>query len=199
MLRLSLTNKQMKVYVNGKYKGTMRDTRGRFAQTKSLIVRLVKYSLIVSVLYFGLTNLPTKTETVYADREVVKEINVMPRKIDALKDELINEISKLESSGTKTEDGLVVIDDNKAGTLPRKDKLSYGCMQFKVSTIQMFAKQVRNEVLNNHQAILLGLDCDEAKKLAKETIFKIEGALWHWSVATKEMGVRVSIIRNLES
>lgn len=140
----------------------------------------------------------------YAGQEMVAHADADPtalaqemygKSIDSLKDEVINSLAAGENGDGQALPGYV--DDNKAGTLPRKDKVSYGCMAFKISTVQRFSKQLHGSELSNLDAVLVALDCVKAKQLAKEAIFGITGALWEWSAATPEMGVRVSLIREM--
>lgn len=115
-------------------------------------------------------------------------------KIDELKDQVVNDLSLKENPTLIP----AVYDDNKAKSLPKKDKISYGCMQMKISTIQLFSKQLGKENISDLDAVYLALDCEKAKEFSKEAIFGIKGALWHWSTATKEMGAKVELIKSLE-
>src|SRR5207302_8100689 len=145
---------------------------------------------------------------IYGDHWVGKELSVvqpepafagetMAAKVDAELDNVINQIAQSESGNSKTEDALITIDDNKEGSLPAKDKVSLGCMQMKISTVQLFWKQLHNESLTNYDATMLALNCDKAKALAKDAIIKLKGSLWNWTVATQDMGTRVELIREL--
>lgn len=193
----------MKVYYMGKLIQPNQYTRFQRIKMKvkyffkTLAILLGKMSLtatiIVMIYMAGQMSSPVHVlaEQVNQDR--------LPQKIESMKNNLVDEIAKLETQGAKTEDGLIVFDDNKSGTLSRKDKVSIGCMQFKVSTVQLYSKQLRNKELNNYEATLLALDCSKAKELAKEVIFKVKGGIFNWSVATKEMATKVEIIRQLEN
>lgn len=134
-------------------------------------------------------------KTVFADRFV--EVNTLDEKIDKMKNQVIEQIAKLETHNAKTEDGLIVFDDNSRGTLSRKDKVSIGCMQFKVGTVQHYTKILDKKDISNYEATLIALDCEKAKALAKRVIFEVQGGLWNWSVATEEMGNMVTIIKEL--
>lgn len=115
-------------------------------------------------------------------------------KVDQMKNEVIGNIANLENETNIP----LVIDDNKKGTLPRKDKISIGCMQFKISTVQHYYNVLKKGEISDMDAVILALDCEKAKSLAREIVFETTGGLWNWSVATKEMGTRVEIIKSLE-
>lgn len=192
----------MKVYYMGKLIQPNQYTRFQRIKMKvkyffkTLAILLGKMSLtatvIVMIYMAGQVSSPVHVlaEQVNQDR--------LPQKIESMKSEMVDEIARLETQGAKTEDGLIVFDDNKSGTLARKDKVSIGCMQFKVGTVQHYSKQLYGKELNNYEATLLALDCSKAKELAKEVIFKVKGGIFSWSVATKEMATKVEIIRQLE-
>src|SRR5436190_22288196 len=146
----------MKITYLGK---EVRDRRGRFARTRKWIGRIGIFCFAVIM-----------AGAIYADRWNTKELSVvapvyagetMQARVEAELDKVINQIAQAESQGSKTEDALITIDDNKAGSLPRKDKVSIGCMQYKVSTVQRHWKLVHGEDLNNYQAVMVALDCDK--------------------------------------
>lgn len=144
-------------------------------------------AVIALVSYF--TGLLHGAETVaQADKQTTLE-----EKVNEMQIELINEIAKRENTNNIP----IVIDDNKSQTLAKKDKVSIGCIQMKISTIQLFYSQLGKGKISDMDAVLLALDCEKAKAFARESIFKIQGALWHWSVATKEMGTKVELIREM--
>jgi hypothetical protein len=70
-------------------------------------------------------------------------------------------------------------------------------MQMKISTIQMFNTQLGKGKISDLDAALLAMDCEKAKVFATEAIFNIQGAIWHWTTATKEMGSKVEFIKQL--
>ena len=131
----------------------------------------------------------THTEKIFADS--TSDLSV---KVDQLKDGVVNDIAIAENKTNVP----VIPDDNKAHSLPLKDKVSIGCMQFKISTIQHYYSVLKKGSISDTDAVILGLDCTKAKALAKEVIFDTQGGLWNWSVATKEMGSKVEIIKQLE-
>lgn len=138
------------------------------------------------------------TSTVFVNAEDRSQ-DIFSAKVEKLKDEVIEEIAKCESKNASQDLALVTYDNNSRGTLTGKHIASIGVMQFKVGTVQDFYKILHKSTLTNYEATMLALDNKKAKDFAKESIFKIQGALWHWSCATEEMGVRVTMIKSLEN
>lgn len=114
-------------------------------------------------------------------------------KIEQMKTEVVEKIAHDENINKVP----IVIDDNKAGSLPKKDKVSIGCMQFKIGTIQHYFTVLKKGSISDTDAVVLALDCEKAKALGKEIIFGTTGGIWNWSVATREMGAKVDAIKEL--
>lgn len=117
----------------------------------------------------------------------------MESKVDALKQKLIDEMVACENPTHL----LVNADDNKAHSLPIKDKVSIGDMQFKISTIQRFYKTLHGVSLSDREALMLGLDTSKARELALEAWINIKGSINEWSCATEDMKQTVNDIRFL--
>lgn len=121
-------------------------------------------------------------------------IEMKGKTIDQLENEVIDQLAKGENEGGVP----CYLDDNKAGTLPKKDKVSCGVMAYKVSTVQRHAKGCYGDSLTNEEAVGLALDESKAKSLAKCAIFGTQNAIGEWSAATSEMKIKVSLIREME-
>lgn len=139
--------------------------------------------------------------TTYTRAEEPIVINTMPAKIEALKDEVVKDLEACESVGHTEDDAIVVFDNNKSGTLKKKDIPSFGVLQFKVSTVQDYKKLITGEVLTNKQAVLLALEAAEARNLAKSIIFETDGGLNNWLNCSRKHGLqaRVDLIKKLEN
>jgi hypothetical protein len=135
----------------------------------------------------------TKAEEVH----VPVYVDTMPQKIEALKDEVVKDLESCESAGHTEDDAIVILDNNKAGTLKRKDIPSFGVLQFKVSTVQHYKKLIDGEVLTNKQAVLLALEAAEARELAKSIIFETDGGIQNWVNCSNKHGLvdKVRIIK----
>lgn len=121
------------------------------------------------------------------------KVDTTPSKIETMKKEVIDDLAKLENEGGVP----CYLDDNKAKTLPKKDKVSCGPMAYKVSTVQRHAKECGLGVLTDEQAVNLAIDGVKAKELAQCAIFE-HGHIGEWYGATSEMVTKVKIIRELE-
>jgi len=148
-------------------------------------------SVVIAVSFF--IGRYTKTEVSFADNT-----DSFASKVDVLKNEVIENIAKCESGNAPKDKALVVYDNNSRGTLKGKNIASIGVMQMKVSTIQHFWKVLHNEDISNYDATILALDNDKAKALAKEAIFGIEGGVFHWTCANKDIINQVTFIKKLK-
>lgn len=119
--------------------------------------------------------------------------DTMAQKVDKMQDEIVNDIANLENKTNIPG----VYDDNKGKTLPVKDKISYGCLQFKISTVQYYENNLNQRKLSDNEAVSLAIDCTRAKELAKQIIFEVPGGLFNWSVATNKMASQVELIKTL--
>lgn len=113
--------------------------------------------------------------------------------IDGLKKKVIDEMVACENPSHL----LVWPDDNQAGTLPRKDKVSIGDMAFKLSTVQRFYKILNGKELTDREAMTLALDAPQARQLALDAWISIKGSINEWSCATQEMKTQIEDIRFL--
>ncbi len=114
-------------------------------------------------------------------------------KVEELKQKLADDMVKCENPTHV----LVNPDDNKAGTLPLKDKVSIGDLQYKISTIQLHWKTLHGTNLSDREALMLGLDPQKARELAIDAWVNIKGSINSWSCATEAMKTQVEDIRFL--
>jgi hypothetical protein len=119
-------------------------------------------------------------------------VDTMPEKIEALKDEVVNDLAKCESGGKKEEDGIVILDSNNKG--------SYGVMQWQKTSYQHYYKIMTGSEISGKDAIIDALDAEKAKKLAKYVIFETKsGVAKDWVVCDgkHKLQERVNIIKKL--
>lgn len=181
-----------------KYMEYKRDRKGRFSRAGKWIIWV---GLAAGLTIFAVNPLVVK----WLDRELVtvsfaraeeapSQIAkaLMARKVSSLRGELIEELAKRENAGGVPG----YLDDNSSGSLPKKDKISYGCMAYKISTVQRHYKELYGAGLSNEDAVVLAVNCEKAKALADRAIFEL-GAVGEWSAATASMKTKVGIIREL--
>lgn len=125
------------------------------------------------------------------------QVIITKANLEGEKDKLVDELMKAENpKGNPAE--FCYLDDNKSGTLPKKDKPSCGVMAMKLSTVQQFQWECTKERLTDAEAQILALTKDRAKKLAKCAIFEHDH-LGRWTAATQEMFLTVKVIKSLEN
>lgn len=134
------------------------------------------------------------TDEVFANTITVDSFD---GKVEKLKDEVVNKIAQCETKNAPQDMAIVKYDNNSRGTLTGKNVASIGVMQFKIGTVQHFYKELYGKDISNYEATLIALDNDKAKKLAKEAIFGIKGAVFHWTCANDEIIGEVTIIKKL--
>ncbi len=113
-------------------------------------------------------------------------------KVDALKDEVLDTLAKCESAGRKEEDGIAILDSN--------DKGSYGPFQFQRKTVIHYMAQ-RGTPVNGRDAIILALQGDKARALAKYIIFDTKAGVendWYNCSNKHNLQVEVDIINKLK-
>jgi len=172
---------------------------------RKAVNRITWTALIASVAYglftAGTFSTFTVTNAITGTVGVVEPIVVdsMPKKIEEIKDEVVNTLLKCESAGHSEEDGILIYDDNSSGTLSRVNKPSIGQLQFKVTTVQNYEKIRSGKVLTNKEAVILALDTEQAKELAKWIIFEQKGGIFNWlNCAEKHnLAEEVTVIKKL--
>ncbi len=136
-------------------------------------------------------------KTVYAEVDVSDKS--LESKIDKLKDNVVDEIMNCESPTYKDSDALITFDPSKYGSRPENIP-SLGKMQFKVSTIILHQKTLYNAVLTPKEAVMLALDTDKAKALAKDIMFKTKNKANDWLNCATKFGTnsKIDLIKQIE-
>lgn len=166
--------------------------------------KILKYTGIVIAmgLVFGLTwnALTKKEEPITYTAPTIQEIVIdksdekFASKISLLKDEVIAELEKCESGGRKEEDGIVILDSNNKG--------SYGPLQFQRTTVIHYYKLMTGKDINGRDAIILALQGDKARELAKYVIFETKnGVAKDWVNCSNyhNLQYKVDTIKKLEN
>lgn len=148
-------------------------------------------------IYAGEIWVPKKIEQYSAPEVSVQTIDksdeMFAAKIDVLKDQVIEELAKCESGGRREEDGIVILDSN--------DKGSYGPLQFQRKTVMHYYKMMTGNEINGRDAIILALQGDKARELAKYVVFSTNsGVAKDWVNCSKWHGLqsKVDMIKSME-
>ena len=114
-------------------------------------------------------------------------------KIDGLKDAVLEKLSACESAGHKESDGIIIMDTN--------DKISIGQFQWQVSSVKHYYKLMTGKDLTSKEAIVLALDKEESKKLAKYVAFQTKNKIgkdWVNCNNKYNLDTQVDMIKSME-
>lgn len=183
----------MKIYNNGVL---VRDSKGRFSSFSKKVWRGCEYVICaVGILFFIGAYNGSKQEVFVpqAAAQEVKIIDRMPEKIEKLKDEVVNDLAGCESAGHSEDSGIIIFDTN--------NKASIGVLQFQKATVIHYVKVLYQKDITGQEAVELAINPIEAKKLAKDIIFKTNNGSWKdWVNCSNKLGLkaRIEIIKELE-
>lgn len=163
-----------------------RDGKGRFAL--NLVKRFFRLCLagsgmtviILSAYFIGQHHNPV---VVYGEKEVIVD-NLEIRKGE-LKEVLLDKLQACESGGRNEEDGIVILDSNDVG--------SYGVLQFQRKTFMYYYEKMTGEKINGRDAIILALNKDKARDLARWIIFESGSGLRDWVNCAKHRNLTAEL------
>ncbi len=132
--------------------------------------------------------------------------------IEKMKSEVVKKLKDGESRGLVFKEGdmSATFDPSpsmksactKIGGVQPKDCNSYGWYQLKISTVQMWQKQLGDPVMSDMEVIKLSFDEKASTEFVTRVIFQLQGSLRNWSYAVNnwtEFNEKVSTIRTLEA
>ena len=170
---------------------------------------IIIISVVVGIIVAGIiiVNLNNKT-VVQQDNLATISQALMPmtfeQKIEALKDEVMAKIMKGESAGIVTTKGELfptfdpyraILDDcRRIGGKMNLDCLSFGPLQFKLSTIILFEKELNGNDITEMEALVIAHDMELASKLFDDIVYGVEGGIWNWSVAQHDKSYYNTVI-----
>lgn len=77
---------------------------------------------------------------------------------------------------------------------------SWGVMQFKLTTVMHYYEELYGEKITQKEALLIALDDEKARALARDIIFEVEGGVWNWTAANNDASYyayQIPFIRSL--
>ena len=174
-----------------------RDSKGRF-KAKRVIWTIV--GIMVIVIAVSVTG---KVERFFMDYqaefrqpeiiEIAGNDKVFyEKKIETLKQDVLDRLAKCETDGTEDPDGAVIFDSN--------DQPSIGRFQFQRKTIRHYTKEFEGRDITNSEAIAIAIDPDKAGDLVEQIIFDNGiDPVTDWHNCSKKLGLskEVEIINKL--
>lgn len=119
--------------------------------------------------------------------------NTFDERLEALKDELVNDLAKkCETKGAKEPDAVIILDSN--------NEMSIGAWQFQIKTVQHYVKLFEGRNISRKEAIAIAIDHDKAKELTKQILFEDAKGAANWLNCSNKLGLpqQISLIKKLE-
>ena len=126
------------------------------------------------------------------------------RKVEELKDEIRNKIIFNESSIYETNTGELFLTFDPYGKILERcrriggkmnlDCLSFGPLQFKLSTVIYFESRLNGNDITEMEALVIAQDIDKASKLFDDIVYGVEGGIWNWAAAEKDRQYYATVI-----
>lgn len=177
-------------------------------------IRLAAIFLFLSGSGVGIYNAGQASTTPvasYAQAED-KSTAMYQAKIEDLKNKVMDKLMDCERFTYKDEDGLVTYDPTDAQftksistgtkqTVVDKGEMSYGLFQFKKSTVVYFMEMKTGKKITKKEALLIALDTDKAKELAKYVAFETKNKIgkdWYNCNVKYGLDAQVDIIKSME-
>jgi hypothetical protein len=169
-------------------------------KTMKLLRKVVIASFLVGIIYgsFMVGTQTVKTEYVRAVEEVKVDVSseMLKEKIESLKNKVVDDLIACESNGNE-DAGILKIETRANGD----QQVSIGVLQFKQSTVQIMWKRVHGAEITGKEAVMVAIDANRARELAKEHIFKTNippSSDWTNCSAKHSLDERVKMIKQLE-
>ena len=198
-----------------------RQVNGHYAtkrgSTRPFLIILALFGIAMGYgAYLDFTNKPV-TYTASAINSIVKVTKAertpdrLDKAISKMKRDVVLRIRDKESRGFDPKDGeLFYTHDSsksmraiceKTGGKRNLECESWGVMQMKIPTIQLWYTQLGRGTISEKDAMLLALDNEKAMQFAEDVIFNIKGSVWAWTTAVSErtwFDYQINLIRDLE-
>lgn len=115
------------------------------------------------------------------------------KKIEDLKDDVVNRLAACETKGVKEPDAAIIFDSN--------NQASIGAWQYQIKTVQHFVKKFEQRDITRVEAIKIAIDHEKAHALTKRVLFEIQsGASDNWYNCEKKLGLEreIAVIKKLD-
>lgn len=181
---------QLKYRGLGTYK---RASSGRFDSFKAAVRRFIRFIIRWSLIGGTAYSIFLAGGMLYSTHRVeATEVNRLPEKLAALKQDLVSRLSDCERGGRTEADGLIVWDTN--------NKPSIGVLQFQTKTVQHYYKTLYQKDITTKEAVEIALDKEKAFTLATDVIFNVDKGINNWLNCANKHGLaaEVKLIKKLE-
>lgn len=127
--------------------------------------------------------------------EVEKAVYIekLPEQIEKLKDNVVAELEKCESSGYASDKGIIIFDSN--------NKASVGPLQMQKDHVIHFSMKLYNKSITGMEAVKIAIDPVTARPFAKDVLFKVEDGWKEWYNCGRKLGLETKIdyIKEMEA
>lgn len=126
-----------------------------------------------------------------------------------LKQEVVARLQRDESGGDASGGDVFYTNDpsssyretcGRIGGMRNIECDSWGVMQFKLTTVIYYYDVIYGKTITQKQALIIALDDNEARALASDIIFNVEGGVWNWTAANNDSSYyayQIPFIRSL--
>lgn len=116
----------------------------------------------------------------------------MEAKFDGYKESILDKLQACESAGHSDADGIIIFDAN--------NEPSIGQFQFQRKTVQHYYKTLYAQDITRKEAVIIALDTEKARDLARDIIFKVKGGVFNWQNCANSTGIipKIEVIKELE-
>ena len=190
--------KTLKVFHNGQRLKDVYVGASRYQVFKYRLARFIRKTVLVLVLlsiYSGVFYALVKSGQGVSYTAIVqaKEVDTLKDKIEVLKNEVLDTITKCENP---TQKASVITDSN--------NKPSVGNYMYQLPTVKGYMKLLYGETVTDKEAILIALDDVKARQLTKDIIFTAKkgdkGVLNWFNCAKKhDLEAKVAFINKLSN
>ena len=173
-------------------------------------VGVIAFIIFHVVFMNWIENKNAELDAIQAANTLIIEARTIEEKVVDLKNEVRNKIMNRESAGIVVEAGdlFPTFDPSRSnmdscrrvGGKMNLDCLSFGPLQFKLSTIIYYEKEINNVDVTEMEALVIAHDLERSSKLFDDIVYNVEGGIWNWSAALIDPGYYntvIPIIRNL--
>ena len=140
------------------------------------------------------------SDTVLAENPAPEVVDLTPEKIKALKQDLLATLSQCENPSQNN--GLIIYDNNSAGTLKGQNIPSIGLLMFKIQTVKASYDQFYGIKLSDAEAVIVAMDKVQAFALAENIIFSGKDTKgidhWHNCSVKHSLSTQVNMIKKFE-